>query len=153
MLRFPFYSQLRVPSGYANYACGPTVRAAGRLARWNAAKLGGHQPRGLIRAARSYGFTPRTGSGWTELARSLQSGHPVVAHVDTTPLRNRPYGYQGGHYVVITGLVRGADGRVTHVICNDPATSYASRGQGIRYSFADFERAWAAKNKWFVGLR
>lgn len=163
----PFYSQLRVPDGYANYACGPTslamvMAAEGRpppsvlqvaLRAGTQRSPAGTSHEGLIRAARSSGVTPHTGSGWNELARSLQNGHPVVAHVDTTSLRNRPYGYRGGHYVVITGLVRDSAGRVTQVICNDPATSYASRGQGIRYSFADFERAWGAKNKWFLAVR
>lgn len=163
----PFYSQMRAPNGYANYACGPTslamvMAAEGRppasvlqvaLRAGTLRSSAGTSHDGLIRAARTYGFTPRTGSGWNELARSLSSGHPVVAHIDTTPLRNRPYGYGGGHYVVITGLVHDARGRVTQVICNDPATSYASRGQGIRYSFADFERAWGAKNKWFLSTR
>jgi len=163
----PFLSQLRVPNGYANYACGPTslamvMTAEGRpppsvlqvgLRAGTQRSSAGTSHEGLIHAARSYGFTPHTGSGWNELARALSSGHPVVAHVDTTSLHNRPYRYAGGHYVVITGLVRDSRGRVTQVICNDPATSFASKGQGIRYSFADFERAWGAKNKWFLAAR
>lgn len=163
----PFLSQMNVPNGYAHYACGPTSLAMVMAAEGKPApsvlqvalragtqkSSAGTSHQGLLTAARSYGFSPRSGSGWNELARSLQAGHPVVAHVDTSPLHNRPYGYAGGHYVVITGLVRDSRGRVTQVICNDPATSFASKGKGIHYSFADFERAWGAKNKWFLAVR
>lgn len=166
-LNVPFYSQMRVPNGYANYACGPTslsmvMAAEGRappsvlqvaLRAGTQRSSAGTDHAGLIRAARSYGFSPREGFGWSALAQSLANGHPVVAHVTTGPLRNRPYGYAGGHYVVVTGLVRDSAGRITQVICNDPATSYASRGQGIRYSVGDFERAWSAKSRWFLAAR
>lgn len=162
----PFYSQMNVPNGYANYACGPTslamvMAAEGRpppsvlqvaLRAGTPRSSAGTSHDGLISAARSYGFTPRTGFGWNALAQKLAQGHPVVAHVTTGPLRNRPYGYAGGHYVVITGFKRDAAGRIKHVVCNDPATSYASRGKGIAYSVADFERAWVAKSRWFLAL-
>lgn len=165
--RVPFYSQMNVPNGYANYACGPAslamvMAAEGRappsvlqvaLRAGTQRSSAGTSHDGLISAARSYGFTPRTGFGWNALAQSLAMGHPVVAHVTTGPLSNRPYGYAGGHYVVVTGLARDANGRITHVVCNDPATSYASKGQGIRYSVADFERAWSAKSRWFLAVR
>lgn len=163
----PFLSQLRVPNGYANYACGPTSLAMVMAAEGRAApsvlqvalRAGtqksnvGTSHDGLVRAARSYGFSPRPDSGWDALSRSLASGHPVVAHVNTAHLSNRPYGYAGGHYVTVTGLVRDGSGRITHVICNDPATSYPSRGQGIRYSVADFSRAWGDKGRWLLGVR
>lgn len=163
----PFYSQMNVPNGYARYACGPTslsmvMAAEGKappsvlqvaLRAGTQRSSAGTDHAGLMHALRSYGFPGHAGSGWNALARSFSAGHPVVAHVDTTPLRNRPYGYAGGHYVVITGLVRDSRGRVTQVICNDPATSSASKGKGIRYSLSDFERAWAAKNRWFLAAR
>lgn len=162
----PFYSQMNVPNGYASYACGPTslamvMAAEGRpppsvlqvaLRAGTQRSSAGTSHDGLIRAARSYGFTPRTGFGWNALAQKLAQGHPVVAHVTTGPLRNRPYGYAGGHYVVITGFKRDSSGRITHVVCNDPATSHASRGKGIAYSVGDFERAWVAKSRWFMAL-
>jgi hypothetical protein len=163
----PFLSQLRVPNGYANYACGPTSLAMVMAAEGRAApgvlqvalragtqkSNAGTSHDGLVRAARSYGFSPRPDAGWDALSRSLAAGHPVVAHVNTAHLSNRPYGYAGGHYVVVTGLVRDGSGRITHVVCNDPATSYASRGQGVRYSVSDFSRAWADKGRWLLGLR
>jgi hypothetical protein len=165
--RVPFFSQMRVPNGYAHYACGPTSLAMVMAAEGKAPPSvlqvclragtqrspAGTSHDGLIRAARSYGFSPRTGFGWNALAQKLAQGHPVVAHIDTAPLSNRPYGYAGGHYVVITGFVRNSAGRITHVVCNDPATSYASRGQGIRYPVGEFERAWAAKSRWFLSMR
>lgn len=165
--RVPFSSQMRVPNGYANYACGPTslamvMAAEGKppssvlqvcLRAGTQRSSAGTSHDGLIGAARSYGFSPRAGFGWNALAQKLAQGHPVVAHLTAGPLSNRPYGYAGGHYVVITGLVRSSAGRVTHVVCNDPATSYASKGQGIRYSVAEFERAWAAKSRWFLSMR
>lgn len=164
--RVPFLSQLRVPGGYANYACGPTSLAMVMAAEGRAAPSvlqvaqragtqrsnAGTSHEGLIRAARSYRFTPHAASGWDALSRSLSSGHPVVAHVNTAQLSNRPYRYAGGHYVTVTGLVRDGSGRVTHVVCNDPATSYASRGQGIRYSVSDFSRAWSDKGRWLLGV-
>ncbi|MBL8923784.1 MAG: C39 family peptidase [Myxococcaceae bacterium] len=163
----PFLSQMRVPNGYANYACGPTslamvMAAEGRpapsvlqvaLRAGTQKSNAGTSHEGLIRAARSYGFAALPGTGWDALSRSLSSGHPVVAHVNTAFLSNRPYRYAGGHYVTVTGLVRDGNGRITHVICNDPATSYASRGQGVRYSVGDFSRAWAEKGRWLLGLR
>lgn len=163
----PFLSQMRVPNGYANYACGPTslamvMAAEGRpapsvlqvaLRAGTQKSNAGTSHEGLIRAARSYGFTPHPGAGWDALSRSLSSGHPVVAHVNTAYLSNRPYRYAGGHYVTVTGLVRDGGGRITHVICNDPATSYASRGQGVRYSVGDFSRAWGDKGRWLLGVR
>ncbi|MFZ5439229.1 MAG: peptidoglycan-binding protein [Myxococcota bacterium] len=163
----PFYSQMNVPNGYASYACGPTslsmvMAAEGKAppsvlqvalrAGTQRSSAGTDHP-GLVRALRSYGFPGHTGNGWNALARSLAAGHPVVAHVDTTSLRNRPYRYAGGHYVVITGLERDARGRITGVICNDPATSFASKGKGIRYAVSDFERAWGAKSRWFLAAR
>ena len=165
--RVPFLSQMNVPNGYANYACGPTslamvMAAEGRPApsvlqvahRAGTLKSSaGTSHDGLARAARSYGFSPHAAAGWDALARSLASGHPVVAHVNTAHLSNRPYRYAGGHYVAVTGLVRDSSGRITHVVCNDPATSYASRGQGIRYSVGDFSRAWGDKGRWILGLR
>jgi len=163
----PFLSQLNVPNGYANYACGPTSLAMVMAAEGKPApsvlqvalragtqrSSAGTDHAGLLRAVRSYGFPGVTGSGWNALNRTLAAGHPVVAHVNTASLSNRPYHYAGGHYVVITGLEHDSRGRITHVVCNDPATSFASKGKGIRYSFREFERAWSAKGSWFLAAR
>ena len=165
-LPVPFLSQMRVPNGWANYACGPTSLAmvmsySGRpppsvvqvaLRAGTQKSSAGTSHSGLIHAAQTYGFSPHQGSGWVGLSQALAAGKPVVAHITCAPLHNRPYGYGGGHYVVITGLIRDPAGHVTQVVCNDPATSFESKGKAIRYSAAEFERAWGSKGHWFLSL-
>ncbi len=75
-----------------------------------------------------------------------------MVKVNTKALSNKPYGYQGPHMIVVTGLVRDAKGNVTSVICNDPGTSHPAKGKGIHYSVEDFTKAWGRYGDWSLTL-
>jgi uncharacterized protein YvpB len=162
-LNVPFTDQFAAKDGYGEYACAPTsLYMALKYAGAKPASLtqvcqragthkdySGTSPAGISAAAKSYGKTPHVSSGWASLRAAIAQGKPAIVHINTTPLSNKPYKYDGGHYILVTGLVTDSKGNITQVICNDPG-SY--RGHAIHYSASQFEKAWSEKGRWMMHL-
>jgi hypothetical protein len=51
--------------------------------------------------------------------------------------------FDGGHYVVVIGLVSDGAGNVSEVVCNDPANWHGAYGNHVHYTDDSFDQAWA----------
>lgn len=81
----------------------------------------------------------QTGSSLDDLARMVDAHVPVQVLLDPMDENGRFDSSDVNlHYMVVTGVERDAQGRVTHVLGNDPAG-----GGTFRHTAENFERAWS----------
>lgn len=103
------------------------------------------------------GFWSDIVTGWDALKAEIAAGRPVVAHLRFNSADGNyagvwpvPLGgsaaslsYDGGHFVVVVGLVADASWNVTEVVCNDPANwQSGAYGDHVHYTVGSFEQAW-----------
>jgi len=167
-LSVPSYEQ---PDGYT---CGPTSlrmamayygtsRTVSQISNYMASigdspYYNGVGPSIVVSAAKYYGFSSTvTQYGWDNLKKAIAAGHPVIANVQISansypryyPSNSPAYtSYNGGHFVVVVGLVADIDGTVKYVVVNDP-----SRG-AVNYTTASFDNSWVNnKGRLMIRLR
>ena len=90
----------------------------------------------------SSSLKPQTLKGIDE---AVSEGRGVIAAVDVSKLWGPPN--KGGHAVVVTGVVKDADGNITEVIINDTANHGGGGQCGKRYTADEFEKALIPEKK------
>ena len=151
-------------------SCGPTSLAM--VLRYHGVEVSsssltvelGAVPFGVGRTAlRDYvnqnvpGLSAEIVTGWDRLEDEIAAGRPTIAHLginasDTTRDGAWPVvsgagipvssSFDGGHYVVVVGLVADGTGAVVEVVCNDPSNWQGKYGNDVIYTAASFEQAW-----------
>jgi hypothetical protein len=151
------------------YTCGPT--SLSMVLAWHGvwhseaaiASATGAYPYGVGRETlRDYvrysvgGFWSDVVTGWDALKGEIAAGRPAVAHLGFNsadgdrgggwPIATDgtvvAYSFDGGHYVVVVGLVSDGAGGVSEVVCNDPADWRGAYGNHVHYTASSFENAW-----------
>jgi len=110
---------------------------------------GGTSPAGICAAAKSYGKTPHVGGGWASLRAAIAQGKPAIVHINTTPLSNKPYKYNGGHYILVTGPGDRLEGQ--HHPGHLQRSGLVSRPCHPLQRL-QFEKAWSEKGRWMMHL-
>jgi hypothetical protein len=152
------------------YTCGPTslsmvlvyhgvARSESQIASYlgvGSNGVGRTELRDYVRDTVS-GYWSDIVTGWAALEAEIAAGRPAVAHLrfnsadgDYSGAWPVPVGdsaaslsYDGGHFVVVVGLVADGAGNVAEVVCNDPANwQGGSYGDHVHYTAGSFQQAW-----------
>jgi hypothetical protein len=157
-----------------NYSCGPTStsmllayhgvwRDEGSISDYMGAYpsgVGREQIRDYIRDTVPELWSDIV-SGWGALQAEIAAGRPAIAHLGFNAEDGDRSGawpiatdgtavalyFDGGHYVVVVGLVSDGAGNVAEVVCNDPANwRGGTYGDHVHYTAGSFDAAWDDDN-------
>lgn len=107
--------------------------------------------------AGSYGYTTYVDymTGLDDLKREIIKGNPAAVSVKykndesvSAPypvVHGAPIASTGGHFIVVCGFTKGADGK-DYVVVNDPAAS-SDAGVRLQYLASEFDAAWATSGR------